>query len=87
MEKTREFQKNINFCFTDYIKAFDWVDHNKLEMGVLDHLTYFLRNVYSGQETIRIRHGTTDWLKIRKGVQQGCILSSCLLNFYAEYSM
>ena len=93
MEKAREFQKNISFCFTDYAKVFDWVDHNKLwkilrEMGIPDHLTCLLRNLYAGQEaTVRSRHGTTDWLQIGKGVCQGCILSPCLFNLYAEYSM
>ena len=93
IEKARELQKNIYFCFTDYTKAFDCVDHNKLwkilqEMGILDHLTYLLRNLYAGQEaTVRTGHGTTDWLQIRKAVCQGCILSPCLLNLYAEYIM
>ena len=93
MEKAREFQKNIYICFTDYAKPFDCVDHNKLwkilrEMGITDHLTCLLRNLYAGQEaTVRTGHGTTDWFQIRKGVQQGCILSPCLLNFYAEYIM
>ena len=93
MKKAREFQKNIYFCFTDYAKAFDCVDHNKLwkilnEMGIPDHLTCFLRNLYSGQETtVTIRHGTTDWFQIGKGVRQGCILSPCLFNLYAEYIM
>ena len=93
IKKTREFQKNIYFCFIDYAKAFDCVDHNKLwkilkEMGIPDHLTCLLRNVYAGQEaTVRTGHGTTDWLQIRKGVCQGCILSHCLFNFYAEYIM
>ena len=91
MEKAREFQKNIYFCFIDYPKAFDYVDHNKLwkilkEVGIPDHLTRLLRNLYAGQEaTVRIGHGTTDWLQIRKGVHQGCILSPCLFNLYAEY--
>ena len=91
MEKAREFQKNIYFCFIDYAKAFDCVDHNKLwkilkEMGIPDHLTCLLRNLYAGQEaTIRTGHGTTDWFQIGKGVYQGCILSPCLFNFYAEY--
>ena len=82
MEKAREFQKNIYFCFIDYAKAFDCVDHNKLwkiltEMGIPDHLTCLLRNLYAGQEaTVRTGHGTTDWFQIRKGVHQGCILSS-----------
>ena len=93
MEKAREFQKNIYFCFIDYAKAFDCVDHNKLwkileEMGIPDHLTCLLRNLYAGQEaTVRTGHGTTDWLQIGKGVHQGCILPPCLLNFYAEYIM
>uniref|UniRef100_A0A8B9X2J6 Reverse transcriptase domain-containing protein n=1 Tax=Bos mutus grunniens TaxID=30521 RepID=A0A8B9X2J6_BOSMU len=93
MEKAREFQKNIYFCFIDYAKAFDCVDHNKLwkilkEMGIPDHLTCLLRNLYAGQEaTVRTGHGTTDWFQIRKGVHQGCILSPCLFNFYAEYIM
>ena len=93
IEKTREFQKNIYFCFIDYAKAFDRVDHNKMwkilkEMGIPDHLTCLLRNLYAGQEaTVRIGHGTTDWFQIRKGVGQGCILSPCLFNFYAEYIM
>ena len=93
IEKLREFQKNIYFCFTDYAKAFDCVDHNKLwkilrEMGIPDHLTCFLRNLYAGQEaTARTGHGTTDWLQIGKGVHQGCILSPCLFNFYAESIM
>ena len=91
--KAREFQKNIYFCFINYAKAFDYVDHNKLwkilqEMGIPDHLTCLLRNLYAGQEaTIRIGHGTTDWFQIRKGVHQGCILSPCLFNLYAEYIM
>ena len=91
IEKAREFQKNIYFCFIDYAKAFDCVDHNKQwkilqEMRIPDHLTYLLRNLYSGQEaTVRTRHGTTDWFQIGKGVHQGCILSPCLFNFYAEY--
>ena len=90
--KKQEFQKNINFCFTDYAKAFDCVDHNKLwkilkEMGMPDHLTCLLRNLYAGQEaTVRNRHGKTDWFQIGKGVHQGCILSPCLFNFYSEYS-
>ena len=91
MEKAREFQKNI--CFIDYAKAFDCVDHNKLwkilkEMRIPDHLTSLLRNLYAGQEaTVRTGHGTTDWFQIGKGVSQGCILSPCLFNFYAEYIM
>ena len=93
MEKAREFQKNIYFCFIDHAKAFDCVDHNKLwkilqEMGIPDHLICLLRNLYSGQEaTVRTGHGTTDWLQIGKGVCQGCILSPGLFNFYAEYIM
>ena len=93
MEKTREFQKNIYFCFIDYAKAFDCVDHNKLweilkEMGISDHLTCLLRNLYAGQEaTVRTGHGTTDWFQIGKGVHQGSILSPCLFNLYAEYIM
>ena len=93
MEKAREFQKNIYFCFSDYAKAFDCVDHNKLwkilkEMGIPDHLTCPLRNLYAGQEaTVRTGHGTTDWFQIGKAVRLGCILSSCLFNFYAEYIM
>ena len=89
----REFQKNIYFCFIDYAKAFDCVDHNKLwnilqEMGIPDHLICLLRNLYAGQEaTARTRHGTTDWFPIRKGVPQGYILSPCLFNLYAEYIM
>ena len=92
-QKPIEFQKNIYFCFIDYAKAFDCVDHNKLwkilqEMGIPEHLTCLLRNLYVGQQaTFRTRHRTTDWLQIGKGVQQGCILSPCLFNFYAEYIM
>ena len=92
-KKAREFQKNIYFCFIDYAKAFDRVDHNKLwkilkEMGIPDHLTCILRNLYAGQEaTVRTGHGTTDWFQIRKGVFQGCILSPSLFNLYAEYIM
>ena len=91
--KAREFQKNIYFCFIDYAEAFDCVDHNKRwkilqEMGIPDHLTCLLRNLYAGQEaTVRTGHGTTDWFKIGKGVCQGCILSPCLFNLYAEYIM
>jgi len=91
MEKAREFQKNI--CFIDYAKAFDCVGHNKLwkilqEMGMPDHLTRLLRNLCAGQEaTIRTGHGRTDWFQIGKGVHQGCILSPCLFNLYAEYIM
>ena len=93
MEKAREFQKNIYFCFIDYAKAFDCVDHNKLwkilkEMGIPERLTCLFRNIYAGQEaTVRTGHGTTDWFQIGKGVRQGCILSPCLFNFYAEYIM
>ena len=93
IEKAREFQKNIYFCFIDYAKAFDCVDHNKLwkilkVMGLPDHLTCLFRNLYAGQEaTVRTGHGTTDWFQIGKGVCQGCILSPCLFNFYAEYIM
>ena len=93
MEKAREFQKNIYFCSLNYAKALDCVDHNKLwkilkEMGIPDHLTWLLRNLYAGQDaTVRTEHGTTDWLQIGKGVRQGCILSPCLFNFYAEYIM
>ena len=92
-KKQESSRKNIYFCFIDYAKAFDCVDHNKLwkilnEMGIPDHLTRFLRNLYAGQEgTVRTGHGTTDWFQIGKGVHQGCILSHCLLNFYAEYIM
>ena len=91
--KKQEFQKNIYFCFMDYAKAFDCVDHNKLwkilqEMGIPDHLTCLLRNLYACQEvTLRTGHGATDWFQIRKGVHQGCILSPCLFNLYAEYVM
>ena len=90
IKKTREFQININFCFIEYA---DCVDHMKLwkilkEMGIPDHLTCLLRNLYAGQEaTVRTRHGTTDWFQIGKGLHQGCILSSCLFNLYAEYIM
>ena len=93
IKKARDFQKNIYFCFIDYIKAFECVDHNQLwkilkEMGKADHLTCLLRNLYAGQEaTVRTGHRTTDWFQIRKGVHQGCILSPCLFNFYAEYIM
>ena len=91
IEKAREFQKNIYFYFIDYAKAFDCVDHNKLwkilkEMGIPDHLTCLLRNLDAGQEaTVRTGHETTDWFQIGKGVGQGCILSFCLFNLYAEY--
>jgi len=90
IEKAREFQENIYFCFIDYAKAFDFVDHNTpwkilKEMGIPDHLTCLLRNQYAGQEaTVRTGHGTTDWFQIGKGVCQGCILSLCLFNLYAE---
>ena len=93
IEKVREFQKNIYFCFIDYAKALVYVDHNKLwkilkEMGIPDHLTCLLRNLYAGQEaTVRTGHGATNWFQIGKGVRQGCILSACLFNFYAEYIM
>ena len=93
IKKVREFQKNIYFCFVDYTKAFDSVDHNKLwkilkEMGIPDHLTCLLRNLYAGQEaTVRTGHGTTVWFPIGKGVRQCCILSPCLFNLYAEYIM
>ena len=93
IEKAREFQENIYFCFIDYAKAFDCVDHNKLwkilkEMGITDHLTCLLRNLYAGQEaTVRTGHGTIDWFQIGKRVRQGCILSPCLFNFYAENIM
>ena len=92
IKKAVEFQKNIYFCFTDYAKAFDCVDHNKLwnilkEMGIADHLTCLLRNLYAGQEkTVRTAH-RADWFKIWKGVPQGCILSPCLFNLYADYIM
>jgi len=92
-EKAREFQKNIYFCFIDYAKAFDRVDHNKLwkilkEMGIPDHLICLLRNLYAGQKaTVRARHGMIDWFQIEKGVRQGCILSPCLFNLHAEYIM
>ena len=91
--KATEFQKNIYFCFIDYAKAFDCVNHNKLwkilkEMGIPDHLICLLRNLYAGQEaTVRTGHGTTDRLQIGKGICQGCILSPCLFNLYAEYIM
>ena len=91
--RERRFQKNIYFCFIDYAKAFDCVDHNKLwkilkEMGIPDHLTCLLRNLCAGQEaTVRTGHGTTDWFQIGKGILQGCILSPWLFNLYAEYIM
>ena len=93
IKKAREFQKNIYFYFIDCAKAFDCVDHNKLweilqEMGILDHVTCLLRNLYIGQEaTVRTRRGTMDWFQIGKGVCQGCILSPCLFNLCAEYIM
>ena len=93
MEKAREFQKNIYFCFIDYAKAFDCVDHDKLwkilkEVGIPDHLTCLLRNLYAGQEaTVRTGHGTTDLFQTGKGVCQGCIWSPCLFDLYAEYIM
>ena len=93
MEKAREFQKNIYFCFIDYGKAFDFVDHKKLwtilkEMGTPDHLTCLLRNSYADQEaTVRTGHETTDWFQIGKGVRQGCMLLPCLFNLYVEYIM
>ena len=91
IKKAREFQKNIYFCFVDYAKAFDCMDHSTLwktlqEMGIPDHLTCLLRNLYAGQEaTVITRHGTTDWFQIKKEAHQGCILSPCLFNLYAEY--
>ena len=93
IKKEREFQKNIYFCFIDYAKAFDCVDHSKLwkileEMGIPDHLTCLLINLYAGQEvTVRTGHETTDCFQIGKGLQHGCILSPCLFNLYAEYIM
>ena len=93
IEKARQFQKNIYFCFIDYAKAFNYVDHNKLwkilqEMGIPDRLTCLLRNLCAGQEaTVRTGHGTTDWFQIGKVLRQGCILSPCLFNLYAEYIM
>ena len=93
IEKAREFQKNIDFCFTNYAKAFICVDHNKLwkilkEIGIPHYLTCLLRNLYVGQEaTVRTGHGTTDWFQNGKGVRQGCILSPCLFNSHAEYIM
>ena len=91
--KSKIVPENIYFCFIDYAKAFDYVDHNTLwkilkEMGIPDHLTCLLRNLYAGQEaTVRTWHGTTDWIHIGKGVRQGCILSPCLFNWYAEHIM
>ena len=93
MEKAREFQKNIYFCFIDYGNAFDCVDHSKLwkilkELGIAEHLTWLLRNLYAGQKaTVRTGHGTTDWFQLGKWVCQGCILLPCLFNLYAEYVM
>ena len=93
IKKAKEFQKNIYFCFTEHAKGFVCVDHNKLwkilkEIGIPDKLTYLLRNLYAGQEaTVRTGHGTTDWFQIGKRVHQGCILSPCLFNLYAEYIM
>jgi len=93
IEKAQEFQKTIYFCFIDYAEVFDCVDHIKLwkilrKMGISDHLTCLLRNLYVGEEaTVRIGHGTADWFQIGKGVCQGCILSPCLFNLYAEYIM
>ena len=93
IEKAKDFQKNIYFCFIDYAKAFDCVDHHKLwkileEMEISHHLTCLLGNLYAGQEaTVRTGHGTTDWFQRRKGVHQDCILSPCLFNLYAEYIM
>ena len=93
IKKAREFQKNIYFCFIDYAKAFDCVDHNKLwkilkEMGIPDHLTCLLINLYAGQKaTVRTGHGTMDLFQIGKGVHQGCILSPCLFSLFAEYVM
>ena len=92
IKRAREFQKNIYFCFIDYAKAFDCVDHNKLrkilkEMGIPDHLTCLLRNLYAGQEAkVRTRHGTTDWFQIRKAVGQGCILSPAYLTYMQSTS-
>ena len=93
IEKAREFKINIYFCFIDYAKAFDCVDHNTLwkilkEMGIPEHLTCLFKNMYAGQEaTVRIGHGTTDRFQIMKGVRQGCVSSPCLFNLYAEYIM
>ena len=92
-KKQESSRKNIYFCFIDYAKAFDSVDHNKLwtilkEMGIPNHLTCFLRNLYAGQEaTVRTEHGTTDWFQMGKAVHQSCILSHCLFNLNAEYIM
>ena len=93
VKKAREFQKTVYFCFIDYAKAFDCVDHNKLwkmlkDIGIPNHLICLLRNLYTDQEiTVRPGHGTTNWFQIGKGVHQGCILSPCLFNLYAEYIM
>ena len=93
IKKARDCQKNIYICFIDYAKTWDYADHNKLwkilkEMGIPDHFTCLLRNLYAGQEaTVRTEHGTTDWFQVGKGVHQGCILSPCLFNLYAEYIM
>ena len=93
LKKQESSKKNIYFCFTDYAKAFDCMDHNKLwkilqEMGIPEHITCHLRNLYAGQEaTVRTGHGTKDWFQIRKGAHQGCLLSPCLFNLYAEYIM
>ena len=93
IEKARQFQKHIYFCFIDYAKAFDCVDYNKLwkilkEMGILDHLTCLLRNLYASQKAaVRTRRGKTDWFQIGKGICQGCIFSPCLFNLYIEYIM
>ena len=93
IEKAREFQKNIYFCFIDYAKTFDYVDHNKLgkilqEMGISDHLTCLLRNLCAGQEeTVKTGHGTTDWFQVGKGICKGCIVSPCLFNLHAECIM
>ena len=93
IEKAREFKKNVHVCITDYVKAFNSMNHNKVwkilkEMRIPDHLICLLRNLYAGQEvTVRTGHGTTDWFQIGKGVCQGCILSPCLFNLYAEYIM
>ena len=91
IKKAREFQKDIYFCFIDYTKAFDYVDHNKLwgilqQMGIPGRLTCLLRNLYAGQEaTVRTGHGTKEWFQIGKGVHQGCILSPCLFNLYVHH--
>ena len=93
IKKAREFQKNISFCLINYAKAFDCVNHNKLwiilrEMGIPDHLTCLLRNLYASEEaTVRTGHRRTDWFQIGKGVRQGCLLSPCLFNLHAEYIM